>query len=353
VLWAHDRIHFSAVAGPVGSRLNVLLTQAASYKNMAFAQSTMKTYKCQTNCYLNFCLDYGLSPVPASQSTLCCYVAFLGNRLSPSSIKGYLNAVRLLHLEGGFSNPLIENWELNRIQRGILRQKGTPPSQKLPITVPILLDIFRTLTNSPADRAFWAACLVAYYGLLRKSTLLPSSPELIAGKFIACSDVVDLDLSSFLLRIRLSKTNQFGQRVLTLHYVKCGDVCPVRALLTHFGMSKLPGSRPLFNFLEQGVEKHFSHAYFMSQLRVSLRKSGNNAVDISCHSFRRGERSWRMKWDCRPCILNSVATGRVMRTSITSVSPLAYLLNHLGHCLSESRINLGYFEHGIPCLDSF
>ena len=92
----------------MGSRLNVLLSQAASYKDMAFAQSTMKTYKCQTNCYLNFCLDYGLQPAPASQSTLCSYVAFLGNNLSPSSIKGYLNAVRLLHLEGGFANPMTE-----------------------------------------------------------------------------------------------------------------------------------------------------------------------------------------------------------------------------------------------------
>ena len=257
----------------------------------------MKTYKCQTNCYLNFCLDYGLQPAPASQSTLCSYVAFLGNNLSPSSIKGYLNAVRLLHLEGGFANPMIENWELNMIQRGILRQKGAPPKQKLPITVPILLDIYNTLSNSPADRAFWAACLIAYYGFLRKSTLLPSSPELIAGKYIARCDVLNLNLSSFLLRIRFSKTNQFGQRVLTLPYVMCGDfrLCPVRALLTHFGASKLSELRPLFNFVEQGLEKFFSHAFFMSQLRVSLRRSGNNAVDISCHSFRWGVPHWRTK----------------------------------------------------------
>jgi hypothetical protein len=267
-----------------------LMQEAFSLKSAAFARSTIRTYKSQTNSYLRFCVNYGVQAMPASQSTLCSYLAFLSRSLSPNSVKGYMNAVRLLHVEAGLINPLENNWEVTMIQRGITRLLGTPPKQKLPITIAILLDIYRVLSNSASDVAFWLACIVAFFGFLRKSTLLPSSGELVVGKFIARSDVIDLSLSSFSLLIRYSKTIQFGQRVLTLPYVTCEDtrMCPVRALLRHFGMSKIASSRPLFNFVQEGVEVQFTNAFFMKRLRDLLRLTGHPASSISCHSFRRG-----------------------------------------------------------------
>jgi hypothetical protein len=156
--------------------------------------------------------------------------------------------------------------------------------------VRILLDIFGVLSNSASDVAFWLACLVAFFGFLRKSTLLPSSGELVANKFIARSDVIELSLSSFSILVRYSKTIQFGQRVLTLPYVACEDhrLCPVRAMLRHFGMSKIANTRPLFNFVQSEVEVSFSNAFFMKRLRDLLRLTGHPASSISCHSFRRG-----------------------------------------------------------------
>jgi hypothetical protein len=48
--------------------------------------------------------------------------------------------VRLLHLEAGFKNPLVDNWEIKAVQKGISRLLGKPPKQKSPITVDVLLD---------------------------------------------------------------------------------------------------------------------------------------------------------------------------------------------------------------------
>jgi hypothetical protein len=76
--------------------------EAATLKGAAFARSTVQTYKSQTNSYLRFCVNYGLQPVPATQQILCTYMAFLSRSLTPSSGKGYMNAVRLLHIESGF-----------------------------------------------------------------------------------------------------------------------------------------------------------------------------------------------------------------------------------------------------------
>jgi integrase len=274
----------------LGNGLDSLKVEASGFRGSTFATSTKKTYRSQATCYTKFCLNFGLVPVPASQETLVTYCAFLARTLSSSSIPGYLNVVRIMHLEAGFKNPLQDNWELSSVQRGISRLLGKPPKQKSPITVAILLDLFRTVEVHAADTAFWAACLVAFFGFLRKSTLLPSNDMFLLGKFISRGDIADLTLSSFNLVIRQSKTIQFGQRVLTLPYVSATDVrlCPVRAVLRHFGVSKLGSSRPLFNYVVSGVEIQFTHAFFVKRLKAGLLQTGNRASDISCHSFRRG-----------------------------------------------------------------
>jgi hypothetical protein len=267
-----------------------LLNQASAFKGAAFAKSTVKTYKSQTTAFLKFCLHYNIVSLPASQDTLCAYLAFLSRSLSPSSIKGYMNAVRLLHIEAGFVNPLAQNWEISMIQKGISRLMGSPPKQKLPMTIPMLLALYGNLVDSPSDRSFWIACLIAFFGFLRKSTLLPASSELTLGKYIARSDIQSLTLQSFTVLVRFSKTIQFGQRVLSLPYVFCSDIrlCPVRALFSHIGLSPLSPSRPLFNFVQDGIERHFTNAFFMLRLRNGLRATGFPASEVSCHSFRRG-----------------------------------------------------------------
>jgi hypothetical protein len=267
-----------------------LRSEAYAFRNAAYASTTKKTYRSQANCFIKFCLGHDLTPVPATQETLVLYCAFLARSLSPNSIPGYLNVIRIMHLEAGFPNPLHENWELSSIQKGISRLLGKPPVQKSPITVRILLDLYKTITDTPLDAAFWAACLIAFYGFLRKSTLLPSAEYLSAGKFIARSDLIDLTLSSFSIIIKQSKTIQFGQRQLSLPYVASSDfrICPIRAVLKHLGLSKLGAAVPLFDFVEAGVRVSFTHALFIKRLKTGLLKTGNKASNVSCHSFRRG-----------------------------------------------------------------
>ena len=160
------------------------MLEATAFKRSAFAASSQKTYKSQLRCYLQFCLDYVRVPVPADQETLSTYLAFLARRLSANSIPNYLNVVRLLHLQSGYKNPLDDNFEVGLIKKGIRREKGVPPVQKAPITVPILRKIRATLDlDKPSDLAFWAACVLGFHGFMRKSTLLSSSAEAQLGKF--------------------------------------------------------------------------------------------------------------------------------------------------------------------------
>ena len=114
---------------------------------MSFAKSTQAAYKTHLKTYLRFCCFYGCVAVPADQETLCCYVAFLARSLSPSSISGYLNIIRILHLDAGLANPLMDNWQLQLVKRGVTRLKGVPVKQKLPITIEMLRDFFPLLDH--------------------------------------------------------------------------------------------------------------------------------------------------------------------------------------------------------------
>ena len=268
-----------------------LAREAEQFKRQALAESTKSTYRSQLNSFLRFCIYYGRSHLPADQLTLKCYVSFLARSLNPSSISGYLNVVRILHLNAGLPNPLLENWELAMVKRGVARKLGRPPVQKLPITVDILKSIYSLLDLSDvADLAFWAAALVGFYGLLRKNTLLPVSSGSNSKAFLLCSDVVEFSRHSFLLKIRQTKTIQFGQRVLVLPFVSCLDhsLCPVSVLLRHLVNSPLPGTCSLFSYCVDGRVRLWTHASFVAFLKLCLTRLGFQPGSYSGHSFRRG-----------------------------------------------------------------
>ena len=242
------------------------------------------------NSYLRFCIFYGRVPVPADQLTLRTYVAFLARSLKPLSVNCYLNIVRIMHLEAGFENPLKDNFELQLICRGVARQLGTPPIQKLPLTVEILEKIVTKLDFSlSSDLAFWAACLIAFYGMLRKSTLIPISERQIEN-CIWRSDVINLCVDSFVIQIRHSKMIQFGQRVLQIPFCFCAvaTLCPVRALILHLIASRLPSLTPLFSFSRNGKVLSLTHKLFVTRLRSLLSICGFEPTSYSGHSFRRG-----------------------------------------------------------------
>ena len=135
----------------MGNSLAMLCSEANSYRGSVYASTTKKAYRSHLRSYLKFCTEYGVTSVPASQDNLIAYMAFLARSLSPNSIPGYMNIIRLLHLDAGFENPLAENWDLKMVYKGISRQLGKPPKQKSPITLPLLIQLHRTLSDTHMD----------------------------------------------------------------------------------------------------------------------------------------------------------------------------------------------------------
>lgn len=233
-----------------------------------------------------------------TQVVLCRYAAYLARRLAVSSIRQYLNIIRLLHLEGGFPNPLSNNWVLTSILKGIARLKGTSVSRKLPITPVLLLGIRDQLNFSkPVDIVFWAICLLLFFGLLRKSNVLPLS----AKKFDPSHHVRRRDFVPFSwglgLEIRWSKTIQTKEKVLVipLPILPRHPLCPVKAILSAFMV--MPGlpEGPAFPSSPLNPFQPVTAMQFTTRLARLLSPLVPDIGVYSTHSFRRGGASWALQ----------------------------------------------------------
>lgn len=270
------------------------------YRCNSYADSTAKTYSVHISSYLDFCNTLNIKPVPISQSDLGRYIAHLSRRLSFCSIRQYLNAVRIMHLEGGEKNPLENNWYINSILKGVKRVKGDVTKQKLPITLDILKGIFLNLNlNNQLDRTFWAACLVAFFSFFRKSNLLVESHIVFDPARHLCASDVEFTPDGAIITVRWSKVIQFRQKILQvpLPRVPNSPFCPSTALLQlALDNPPPPVPVPLFRYTLGGASHvPLTQHRFTDKLRCCLRALGIPSSDYSSHSFRRGGASYGLQ----------------------------------------------------------
>ena len=279
---------------------NALLQQldeaVIHYRSLTFAETTKQSYRTHLNTYMQYCELSGQSPVPITHQGLCRYVAFLASRLSFNSIGKYMNIIRILHQEAGLSNPLSNNWILNSVMKGIRRDKGTVTKTKLPITPQILLRLrTRLCFGKPVDIVFWAACMVAFYGLLRKSNLLPPSAHSFDSRKHLCKNNLCITQHGYDLSVYWSKTIQNKERVLhlVLPIVPGHLLCPVAAVtnLLYLNRHSDPSS-PLFSFPTPTGLHVYTQKEFLARLQKVLNSCDLSDKEYSGHSFRKGGATW-------------------------------------------------------------
>ena len=270
-------------------RLDRLVTD---FQSVAFAANTVKTYRTHRRAYLSFCARLHCQPVPASPLLLCRYVAFLSTRLCFNSIKQYLNIVALMHKECGLPSPLGNCFQLSLTLRGIRRTLGDRVTRKLPITPRHLYLILQGLDiKVPRDAAVFAACLLMFFGLLRRSNVLPPS----GGAFDPLRHLRRSDVSfasgGARLLFRWSKTDQFGSRPRVVPYprIRGHPLCPTQALFQALRLTPAaPPDGPLFVTRSAPQAPALSPAMFSKVFLSALRRSSADTTGLASHSFRRG-----------------------------------------------------------------
>ena len=90
--------------GITKSRLDIssLQTAVQHYYSQGLAVSTHKCYQAGQLCYLSFCRQLSINPVPTTQRTLLLFTAYLAKEgLAYTFIKVYISAIRNMHITLG------------------------------------------------------------------------------------------------------------------------------------------------------------------------------------------------------------------------------------------------------------
>lgn len=228
--------------------------------------------------------------MPASEDTLILYVADLAQSKAPSTIRTYLSGVRHLHVINGLGNPLEGKLRLELALKGVRRRNPRPSCPRLLVTPVILAVIKRTLDTQPGFDAtmLWAACCLGFFGFLRSGEFtLPSASAFDATKHLTAGDVaVDSHTNPTILAVRLkvTKTDPFGEGITIYLGKTAGPVCPVSALLQYLAR-RPPREGPLF-IDHQG--NPLTKASFTRRLRETLTRAGIDPSRYKGHSFRIG-----------------------------------------------------------------
>lgn len=220
------------------------------------------------------------SPCALDEWTLCLFVTHFTQSVRPATIKVYLSAVRALHIEQSFSDPLVDCPRLQRVARGIKRSAGEARSTRLPVTDQTLLLVFKALDFSKHDHIlFWAACNLAYFGFLRSSEF--TVPNL--GSFSPDSHLSVADIAIDSYDAPLSKTDPFRKGCL-IHVGKSNPpLCAIHSLMAYLQL-RGNGAGPLF-LLQDG--RPLSRALLTDLPRRTLTAVGVHG-SFSSLSFRIG-----------------------------------------------------------------
>lgn len=260
--------------------------EVAGYRASTFADTTKKAYQTHLRTYLNFCEKLKIKPVPVCEKTVAQYAAFLARTLQPSSVTQYLNIVRLLHLECGEVHPYHDSWLVKSTLKGIERVKGCPVRRKTPITPMVLKDIKSKLNfTDTMDCVFWAAVVVMFFGLLRRSNLFQDGSAFDPDKQLTRDCFIMRDCGAVNILVRWSKTIQRREKtyVIALPALQNHPLCPVSAVVR------------MFKALGPAHPKAKAFPMRGSDFNRRLRQLTSAAEgDYSSHSLRRGGATWAL-----------------------------------------------------------
>ena len=199
-------------------------------------------------------------------------------------------------------NPVLDNWVLGTVLKGIRRDKGSAVVAKQAMTPRLLLLLHSVCCLSdPTDATFWAACLTMFFGLLRKSNVFPPSASGFAATKHLARAYFQLPLgkrksSSVLLIAQWAKNNQFKERkhVAYLPFLPDHPLCPITAIVRAFLNTPVPSNYvgPAFLTPSPSGFTPLLYSKFLNLLKAKLKLLDLDSSRFATHSFRRGGATW-------------------------------------------------------------
>ncbi|KAK0484685.1 hypothetical protein IW261DRAFT_1560355 [Armillaria novae-zelandiae] len=256
----------------------------AFYLWHGLVSSTRSMYSTGQKSYIGFVQLHSLlnpdgSLLPASETAILQWIASLGPRVQPKTIKKYLTHVKSMHTDLNLSFTATDSPIVQRVICGIKRFHGEKDRKpKQPITLPVLQDILAHLQPGikPGHLVVYAACCVAFSGLLRCGEFTSKSADKAFSPSFQLSQASVQFLPNFddtshaILFLPASKTDPFCKAAL-------------KALFPN-GTTSDP-TIPLFPSPDD-QSKPISHTFFISAIHEALSAAGYDPSLFAGHTFR-------------------------------------------------------------------
>jgi len=261
-------------------QLAPVLESARGYVLSSKAPATLRAYRADWNAFTAWCVAAGLDTLPASPSTVACYVAAeadAGRKVA--TISRRLAAIAKAHQAAGFDSPAsLKHAAVAEVWGGVRRVKGVAQTAKAPAVVDTLRAMLGQVPDTLPGLRDRALLLLGFAGAFRRSELVSL---LVAD--------VDVQRDGLVVNLRRSKTDQLGQgRKVGIPYGSRPETCPVRAVQGWLEAARPAG--PLFC----SINRHGQAGAALTAQSVALvvkryaAAAGLDAAQFSGHSLRAG-----------------------------------------------------------------
>lgn len=242
---------------------------------------------------MEFCSSHNLLAMPASTLTVARFMTFLACTCKFSTINNYLSLLIVLHKYHRFPAEFRGTFYIQLVIRGLRRILGDEPCQSIPLSPEQLLQCYRTIEGKDSlENACWAAIILCFRILLRKSNVLPEQAKVPYPMHIIRRKDAQFYNWGMVLTVFASKTIQFKERRLEIPVFSMGQspLCAVRLLREHFEKLKYLGSPedPIFlkGVADLGL-KALLYRDVLKYLKEWVRKVGLDSSNVGLHSLRR------------------------------------------------------------------
>ena len=240
--------------------------------------------------YKEFCQLNNVRTFPLSEFKISKFTTHLSTTMKTvQAIKAYCHTVCEQHEMLGYK-PVRLGLCFHKAISGIKKVLHHQVKRAKPLTSELLLQMLPVVNlNNDKEFVVWVAVITGFNLVVRKSNLVPLKCLHDRMHNISRSDV-KYDEGIMVIFIRWSKTNQCVESVDKKPLVAnaLNPICPVGWLL--YMMDRIPakGSHNLFSYnAPQGILPITYHD-LMVNMRMWLRKIGENDKAFESHSMRRG-----------------------------------------------------------------
>jgi hypothetical protein len=227
-------------------------------------------------------------------------IAFLcwcskNTKLKPTTIKGYLSALKKLKFLLGFSHKRKSGLE-KILLRGMENAKlacPKPQKQVTPVDLKTLENVKKGMScakiSAGSEKAVWALSLTAFWGLIRLGEILPRKGDQFDKTSVLLWRDVSLTKDKVVLHIKMPKTRSSQSKTVVLYKLSNPKFCPVHHLneLEDFQKAKNLWGKDLPVF-RRTSGKALTKTSFIKGINAALETAGEGNCKLQGKSFRSG-----------------------------------------------------------------